>query len=94
MRKAKDPLEVDHRDRGCNLSPVCLECHLPRCPDDRPYGKADMRKSSRDVEMLNLREKGWLIRELAARFNISDRTVYRTLRLFKTADVKGERHAG
>jgi predicted DNA-binding transcriptional regulator YafY len=55
---------------------------------------ADMLKSSRSVEMFKLREKGWLIRELAARFNISDRTVYRSLRLFKTADVKGARHAG
>ena len=94
MRKAKDPLVVDHRDRGCNLSPACLECHLPRCPDDRPYGKADLRKSSRAVAMFKLRKKDWLIRELAAHFNVSDRTVYRSLRLFKSADVKGERHAG
>lgn len=94
MRKANDPLAVVHRDRGCNLSPACLECHLPRCPDDRPYGKADMRKSSRSVEMFKLRKQGWLIREIAAHFNVVDRTVYRSLSLFKSAGVKEGRHAG
>ena len=87
MRKANDPLAVVHRDRGCNLFPSCLECPLPRCPEDRPYGKADMRMFSRAVEMFKLRKQGWLIREIAAHFNVCDRTVYRSLSLFKSADA-------
>jgi hypothetical protein len=74
---------------------------LPRCPEDKPYGKADMRMFSRAVEMFKLRKQGWLIREIAAHFNACDRTVYRSLSVFKSSEVssgtasnvKRERHA-
>jgi hypothetical protein len=88
--KLKDPLVVVHRDRGCSLFPSCLECPLPRCIEDMPFGKAGLRISSRNVEMLNLRKQSWLIREIAAHFSVSDRTVYRSLSLFKSPEVCGE----
>ena len=85
MCKSKDPLAVVHRDRGCALFPSCLECPFPHCIEDTPYGKAEMRLSSRNVEMFKLRKQSWLIREIAAYFRVSDRTVYRSLSLFKSS---------
>jgi len=52
-----------------------------------PFGKAGLRISSRNVEMLNLRKQSWLIREIAAHFSVSDRTVYRSLSFFKSPEV-------
>ena len=87
MRRAKDPLVVDHRDRGCKLFPVCLECPLPRCMEDTPHDKEDVRLFSRAIEMFKLRKQSWLIREIASHFQVSDRTVYRSLSLFKPAEL-------
>jgi hypothetical protein len=81
LRIAKDPLVVDHKDRGCKAFDVCLKCPLPRCcMDPVPRDATALTPLSRAIEIVNLRNQNWLIREIAACYKVSDRTVYRALR--------------
>lgn len=73
------PEHVRYRDDGCDLFPSCLNCPLPRCRYDGS-GRSHLAKELRNSEMLRLhREGGLKIMELAQRFAVSKRTVYRIL---------------
>ena len=85
MRKAKDPLVVDHPDHGCKLFPVCLDCPLPRCcMDPKPPRKLDTRLLQRAIEVDRLGKQGKTVRQIAACLNISPRTVRRARSLLKS----------
>ncbi len=83
MRKAKDPLVVDHPDHGCKLFPVCLECPLPCCMDEIPTVNQHVRLLHRAVEVDRLRKQGKSIKEIATRLKVSQRTVRRAIDLLK-----------
>lgn len=69
-----------YRDDGCDMEISCLNCSLPRCIHDEPGGKRGQQKRQRNREIVSLRQKRRLkIGELARRFGLSCRTVYRIL---------------
>lgn len=81
-----------YHDEGCDLAPSCLNCPFPRCRyDDTTIGPRRGRKpgpsAGRHAEMVHLRrEEGLSITELAARFDVSKRTVHRILATGREAE--------
>jgi len=67
------------KDTGCDLSPACLECPLPRCIEEEPRGRQRRRLGHRAEAMKELRTQGKDTREIAAAFRVSERTVQRAL---------------
>ena len=75
------PEHVRYRDEGCDLFPSCLNCPFPRCRYDDPVAFQNARRAERNAEVVRLRlEANLSISELAARFDVSKRTVHRILR--------------
>jgi len=76
------PENVRYRDEGCDLSPSCLNCRLPVCRYDfPPAARRRLRTLDRDEEIARLRRRERLpIADLASRFNVSRRTVFRILK--------------
>ena len=75
------PEHLEYRDRGCDLFPSCLRCPLPRCRYDEPGGVRAMLNRVRDREIRRLRrDHAMPVDEIARRFRISRRTVFRALR--------------
>ena len=85
MRKNEPVLDrlpefTSYQDNGCDLSPSCLKCPLPRCRYDDPGWVLREQRSSRDVAILQMRAKQALtVEELAERFGVSTRTVHRAI---------------
>jgi transposase-like protein len=74
------PEYLHYRDEGCHLYPSCLECPLPRCIYDEEPGLRRRYKRARDQEVLRLYRQGRPAAELARRFGVSERSIYRILR--------------
>ncbi len=74
------PENYSYRDDGCDIHPACLTCPLPQCRYDNPRGARGMFNEVRDVEIVRLRRKGLAINEIARRYGISRRTVFRVMR--------------
>ena len=74
------PEYFPYRDEGCEVSPSCLRCPLPKCKYDDPGWLTRERRSNRDHQVLEVRHKeGVTVVELAHRFQISQRTVHRII---------------
>ena len=74
------PEHVNYRDRGCDLFPSCLSCPLPRCRYDEPGGVRAMLNRTRDREIRQMRFDDEVpVNEIARRFQVSRRTVFRAL---------------
>jgi hypothetical protein len=73
------PEEIDYRDDGCDIHPRCLTCPLPRCRYDEPGGLRAMLNTYRDEQVVALRRDGARIDQIAERYNLSRRTVFRIL---------------
>jgi hypothetical protein len=74
------PEHLDYRDEGCDIFPSCLACPLPRCRYDVPGGVRTLLNRERDHQMRVLREDAGLsVDEIAERFDVSRRTVFRAL---------------
>jgi transposase-like protein len=73
------PEHYRYQDDGCDLFPFCLNCPFPQCRYDEP-GRRQRRKEMRNGDMLRLLGEGKGIKELAQRFGVSKRTVYRIMR--------------
>jgi hypothetical protein len=70
-----------YRDEGCELAAACLECPLPQCVLDLPWGRVRVNKSQRDQEIRFLYTQAKMsIAALAQKFQITERTVQRALR--------------
>ena len=80
MKSERDllPEHLRYQDDGCDLFPSCLNCPLPRCRYDEP-GRKQMGKELRKERMLQLHSDRKGIKELAQRFGVSKRTVYRII---------------
>jgi len=76
-----DPLEyVNWKDEGCDLHPACLECPLLHCIEEQPRGRQKRRLDVRSDAMLMMKGGGSTVREIAAAYQVSIRTVQRSLR--------------
>ncbi len=74
------PEHLDYRDEGCDLFASCLACPLPRCRYDEPGGVRAMLNRERDHQIRVLRDDAGLsVDEIADRFQVSRRTVFRAL---------------
>ena len=74
------PEHVAYRDRGCDIFPSCLSCPLPRCRYDEPGGVRALLNRERDREIRRPRLDHELpVDEIALRFRVSRRTVFRAL---------------
>ena len=83
LRRAREDALPEHqhyRDEGCDLFASCLACPLARCRYDVPGGIRTNRNGVRDREIRRCRNEELLaINEIAARFEVSRRTVFRVL---------------
>jgi hypothetical protein len=81
------PPEFCHyKDEGCELAKSCLNCPFPSCIYDEPGGKQRLLKRQRDTEIVRLfKKEGKGVKELAAVFGISQRTVQRALKSYRTS---------
>ena len=74
------PEHHTYRDLGCEVSPSCLRCPLPQCKHDEPGWYLRQQRAQRDRTMCQLRSReGLSITQLASRFGVSTRTVFRVL---------------
>ena len=74
------PEHFQYRDNGCEVSPSCLSCPLPKCKHDDPGWLRSYRRAQRDRRLLRVRSReNATVGELAQRFQISQRTVHRIL---------------
>jgi hypothetical protein len=73
------PEYTRYRDDGCDISESCLTCPLPRCRYEEPGGLRALLNETRDRQIIQLRLKGVPVEELAGRFGVSRRTVFRVI---------------
>jgi transcriptional regulator of acetoin/glycerol metabolism len=90
VREDALPEHTHYRDEGCDIYPSCLRCPLPRCRYDEPGGIRALLGAHRDRLIVDLRRQGMGIDELARRFGVSRRTVFRALERAR----QGERRQG
>ena len=74
-----------YKDDGCDIHDHCLTCPLPRCRYEAPGGLRALLNEQRDQQIFQLRRKGASVDELAGRFGVSRRTIFRILGSGKTA---------
>jgi hypothetical protein len=79
MRRDARPDHVGYQDTGCVLSPSCLRCPLERCRYDQPGGVRKLRATDRDETLRRFYDEGTSIDALAARYDLSRRSVFRIL---------------
>jgi hypothetical protein len=78
------PEHCHYRDEGCELAESCLNCPFPECIYDEPGGKQKLLKEQRDTEIIRLFEnEKKSVKELAKVFNLSTRTIQRTLKKYR-----------
>ena len=72
-----------YRDVGCEISPACLECPLPQCKYDNPKRARREKRFERDQQVVYaFRQGGMTAPQVAARFDMSQRTVFRILKRY------------
>jgi hypothetical protein len=73
------PEYTRYRDDGCEVNASCLTCPLPRCRYEEPGGLRALLNEYRDRQIVQLKMQGLGVDDLAVRFGISRRTVFRVL---------------
>lgn len=94
VRRDALPEEIRYRDDGCDIHPQCLTCPLPRCRYDEPGGLRGLLNAYRDQQIVALRGDGAPVDQIAERYSLSRRTVFRILstgsrQAFSAAPVAG-----
>jgi len=69
-----------YRDEGCEYAESCLACPFPQCLYDQPRGRQRWLKGRRNKEISRLFSGGWGMKELAALFGVSQRTIQRAVK--------------
>ncbi len=87
------PEHTRYRDDGCEVNPSCLTCPLPRCRYEEPGGLRGLINGYRDRQIVELRLQGAPVHEIAERFALSRRTVFRILET-SSRNARGEVFAG
>ena len=76
------PEHQEYRDESCDLFASCLACPLQRCRYDVPGGVRALLNRERDHQIRVMRDSSEMgVDEIAARFRVSRRTVFRALQL-------------
>jgi hypothetical protein len=86
------PEHLDYRDEGCDLFDRCLACPLPRCRYDVPGGIRTIRNAVRDQGIRRCRDAAVPIDEIAERFEVSRRTVFRVLAATRASGAPANGH--
>ena len=74
------PERYPYRDEGCEVAPSCLRCPLPQCKYDDPGWLQRQKRKERDKEVVAaLMQSDLSVPEAAARFELSQRTIFRIL---------------
>lgn len=73
------PENTKYKDDGCSVSSSCFTCPLPRCRYEEPGGLRAVLNQLRDNQILTLKQAGVPVEDLAVRFQVSRRTVFRVL---------------
>jgi hypothetical protein len=81
------PEYCTYKDQGCELAKACLECPLPQCALDKPWGQVRLNAARRDRQIrLLFQQEKLSVASLAAQFSVSPRTVRRALAANPPAD--------
>lgn len=87
------PEYQEYRDEGCDLFASCLACPLQRCRYDVPGGVRALLNRERDHQIRLVRGTSPLsVDEIAARFHVSRRTVFRVLQRRGACGASGIPH--
>jgi hypothetical protein len=73
------PEDYAYADLGCDLAPSCLRCPFEQCRYDEPGGLRGAMRRQRDAELRAAKAQGAHPVELAVRFGVSIRSVYRVI---------------
>ena len=77
------PERFPYRDDGCEIYPSCLRCPLPQCKYDNPLLGRRKKRAERDREVVDaFRQEGLTAPQVAARFDMSQRTVFRIIKRY------------
>ena len=94
LRLDMQPESYAYRDNGCAVARSCLRCPLSRCKYDDPNERRREARDRRDGEMLAVRRRERLtVPELAVRFGVSERTVFRAVQRERELGGEGRRAA-
>jgi hypothetical protein len=78
------PENCQYQDEGCELADSCLNCPFPDCIYDSPGGERRLRKERRNSEIVHKSTLGYSVKELAAKYEVSRRTVQRVIKKNKS----------
>ncbi len=73
------PELLDYQDTGCRLWSACLSCPFPECFYGLPAGARQALSQFRAPLMRSLYDADVPLAEIAARFAVTERTVYRAI---------------
>ncbi len=73
------PENTRYVDTGCDVHATCLTCPLVRCRYDEAGGTRRLFSQGRDRSIVASRRAGEEVEEIANRFGVSRRTVFRAL---------------
>ena len=77
-----------YEDTGCEVSPSCLNCPLPQCKYDDPTWFQKHRRIARDMKVWStMQAEGLNVDEVAERFSVTVRTVFRIMRRCREAEA-------
>lgn len=81
VRARRDALEApfEYQDTGCHVHPACLSCPLPACIYDDPAGSRRGALAARNREIVAALAGGAAFDDVAARYGLHPRTLYRIL---------------
>lgn len=85
------PENCQYQDEGCELADSCLNCPFQHCVFESWGGKWRLKKARRNREIVNKAESGFTIRELAATYHVSRRTVQRVLKKKRLPNINSLR---
>jgi len=85
------PEHYQYQDDGCEVSPSCLRCPLPKCKYDDPGWLKRRARRQRDERIFRLWHDDHVsIEELAQRFGLSPRSVFRVLQAARPTAAEGQ----
>ena len=79
--------DSNYFDTGCKYSPTCLNCPLPICIYDDPNFFKNFIKENRDKSIFQDYEKGMSVKELSIKYEVSIRTIQRSIKLDSSAET-------
>jgi hypothetical protein len=81
------PEFCQYQDEGCRHAPSCLKCPFPHCLYEEKRRNNHWRKEIRNEKIMRLHAAGKNVRQLAARFKLSERMVEKIIK----EDTQGKR---